>query len=680
MARVLTVHRTLGLCLALLCAPLAADPAPDEGVVLGPITVTATRTEQPLDEVPESVSVVDRAELDQRQPQNIGEVLNDLPNVDVGGGPRGIGQTVTIRGLSDDRILFLLDGARQNYRRAHDTRVFVEPELLRRVEVIRGPASALWGSGALGGVVAFETVDAADLLAPGQTLGGRVKTGYQDVNDQWLGAAAVYGRVDDQLDFLVDIAYRDAGDIRQGDGNDLENSGYQRTSGLLKGTWSMDGINFFGASYLGLREDGEVPSNPQTLATDSNLVDRTTHQDNTTLRFRHDNPDSPYWSPSLVFYRNKTQIDEDRKSDGRSDETELTTTGLDLRNTMRFETGSAIFHVLSFGLEQYEDTADSERDGQPRESFPGGSQTVVSVYAQDEILFGERFTLTPGVRFDDYESQADQPGVESNADSAWSVKLGGNLRITDWLALVASYNEAFRAPSISELFVSGVHFTCGPFCQNLFVPNPDLKPEKAHNKEIGLRLFKQDLLTGGDVGRFRAAFFRNDVTDFIERRVTFTFAPVPGNPGPGGVSTSDNVTDARLDGFEIEATYDAPRWFAGLAYAQTRGDNENTGEPLAGISPDEWIARLGLRFPAQGVELGWLGRFVSAQNRVPEGDDPSESYDVQDIWLTWTPGGRLAGLDVSLGVDNLLDADYIPYQSVLVAPGRNVRAAVRYSF
>ena len=53
---------------------------------------------------------------------------------------------------------------------------------------------------------------------------------------------------------------------------------------------------------------------------------------------------------------------------------------------------------------------------------------------------------------------------------------------------------------------------------------------------------------------------------------------------------------------------------------------------------------------------------------------------MQDIWLTWTPSGRLGGLNVALGVDNLLDADYIPYQSALVAPGRNVRAALSYSF
>lgn len=672
----------LTLTLSSLSAAFVASPAigaPIE-IEFDPVTVTATKTSRPLDEVPESASVVDRAEIDQRQPQNLGDLLEDLPNVAVGGGPRGIGQAVTIRGLSDDRILFLLDGARQNFAGAHNARVFVEPDLLRRIEVIRGPASALWGSGAIGGVIALETVDASDLLGPGQNLGARARAGYQGVNGQWMGGAAVYGRINDQLDLLVDLTYREAGDTRLGDGEDLENSGFDRTSGLAKGTWSVDGVNWFSASYLGFSEDGEVPSNAQTEAAPENLVDRTTRQDNLNFRYWHDDADTPYFNPSLLLYRNLTRIDEERKQDGRSDETELTTIGLDLRNTMRLGLGSNIDQIISYGLEYYEDSANAERDGAPRSSAPDGSQQVMSAYLQDEILVGERLSLIPGIRFDDYSSKLDQGSSETNEDSAWSTKIGANLRVTDWLSLQASYNEAFRAPSPAELFVSGVHFTCGRGCQNLFVPNPDLKPEKAHNKEIGLRLSQQDLLADGDRAGFRAAFFRNDVRDFIDREVIFTFRPVPGNPGPGGVTTQENVTDARLEGFEVEAIYDAPRWFAGLAYAQTRGDNETTDEPLASVQPDEWIARLGLRFPTQGLEIGARGRFIAAQDRVPEGIEPSDSYNLYDIWLTWRPTERLAGLSLDLGVDNLLDEDYTPYLSVLQGPGRNIKATVSYNF
>ena len=665
-----------GLPMISFGAPALADPA---AVRLSPVIVTATKTERTLDEVPESVSVIDRAQIETRQPQTLGRLLEDVPNVSVGGGPRGVGQRLTIRGVSDSRILFLLDGARQNFSAGHSARLFVEPDLLRQIEVIRGPASALWGSGAIGGVIALETVDASDLLAPGQTLGGRVRTGYQDANQQWMGGISAYGRVNDQLDLLVDLNRREAGDIRLGDGEDLRHSGFERTSGLVKGTWSGDDINWFSVSYLGFREEGEVPSNAQIESTPETLVDRTTRQDNLNFGYRRDDPNNPYFNPALRLHRTQTRIDEERKHDARRDDTELTTIRLDLRNTMRLA-GDAFDQIISYGLEYYKDTATAKRDGIPRPSAPDGNQHIISAYLQNEILLGERLTLIPGIRFDDYASKRDQGDTGTNEDSAWSAKIGANLRVTDWLSFQASYNEAFRAPSLSELFVSGVHFTCGPGCQNLFVPNPDLKPEKARNKEIGLRLSQQNLLMDGDRAGVRAALFRNDVEDFIDRAVIFTPRPVPGNPGPGGVTTQENVTDARLEGVEIEAVYDAPRWFAGLAYSQTRGDNDSTGEPLASVQPDEWMARLGLRFPAQNLEAGAQGRFIAAQNRVPEGVEPASSHQLYDLWLSWRPSQQLAGLSLDLGIDNLLDEDYTPYLSALQGPGRNFKATLSYRF
>ncbi|MFW5723145.1 MAG: TonB-dependent hemoglobin/transferrin/lactoferrin family receptor [Halochromatium sp.] len=665
-----------GLPLTLVAAPALANP--DE-VRLSPVIITATKTSQPLDQVPESVSIIDRDQIEARQPQTLGRLLEDVPNVSVGGGPRGIGQRVTIRGVSDSRILFLLDGARQNFSAGHSARFFVEPDLLRQVEVIRGPASALWGSGAIGGVIALETVDASDLLAPGQTLGGRVRTGYQDANDQWMGGLSAYGRVNDQLELLVDLNRREAGDTRLGDGEDLRHSGFVRTSGLAKGTWSGDDINWFSVGYLGFDEEGEVPSNAQIEATPETLVDRTTRQDTLNFRYWRDDPDTPSFNPALRLYRTQTRIDEARKQDARHDDTELTTIGLDLRNTMRLG-GGAFDQLISYGLEYYKDTAAAERNGIPRPSAPDGSQQIISAYLQNEILIGERLTLIPGIRFDQYTGKLDQASNETNEDSAWSAKIGAHLRVTDWLSFQASYNEAFRAPSLSELFVSGVHFSCGPGCQNRFVPNPDLKPEKARNQEIGLRLSQRDLLTDGDRAGLRAALFRNDVEDFIDRAVIFTPRPMPGNPGPGGVTTQENVTDARLEGVEIEAIYDAPRWFAGLAYAQTRGDNDTTGDPLASVQPDEWIARLGLRFPAQSLETGAQGRFIAAQNRVPEGVEPASSHQLYDLWLTWRPDRPLAGLSLDVGIDNLLDEDYTPYGSVLQGPGRNLKATLSYRF
>ncbi|MFO7640682.1 MAG: TonB-dependent receptor plug domain-containing protein [Candidatus Competibacteraceae bacterium] len=182
--RVVTAIAPCALSLALAGVPARAGEGWNDFDGRQLDTVTATKTAHDPFAVAESVSIVDREDIESTQAANLADLLGDLPNVDVAGGPRAIGQRVVIRGLSDSRILFAIDGARQNYNRAHESRIFLDPELFKRVEVLRGPASALWGSGALGGVVSFTTVDAADFLAPGQTFGARLKGGYQDVNAQ----------------------------------------------------------------------------------------------------------------------------------------------------------------------------------------------------------------------------------------------------------------------------------------------------------------------------------------------------------------------------------------------------------------------------------------------------------------------------------------------------------------
>ncbi len=120
---------------------------------LDAVVVSASKTARPAFERPDSVSAVDAAVLDQPQASDIGESLDGLANVEISAGPRSVGEDVNIRGLSNERVLFLVDGARRNFSPAHKGPFFLDPELLKNIEVLREPGSALWGSGALAGVV-----------------------------------------------------------------------------------------------------------------------------------------------------------------------------------------------------------------------------------------------------------------------------------------------------------------------------------------------------------------------------------------------------------------------------------------------------------------------------------------------------------------------------------------------
>src|SRR5699024_2942227 len=160
---------------------------------------------------------------------------------------------------------------------------------------------------------------------------------------------------------------------------------------------------------------------------------------------------------------------------------------------------------------------------------------------------------TLGLRYDRYSSDSDSSGVGAHHDDALSAQIGLLWQATDWLQLYASYAEAFRAPSLTELYATGTHVGA-----NRFVPNPDVKPERAANKEVGLRTRWQGLLFANDRLQLRASLFRNDVRDFIDTVVTTVALPPPDYIG--GTTRSENVTDARLQGFEADIEYATDAW------------------------------------------------------------------------------------------------------------------------
>ena len=149
----------------------AATAAPG-ALALPTITTYATQSPIPVEDYPGQVTVIDRARIESLQPSSAFDLFEGVPGVQVLGGARRSGQSISVRGLAGEGVLILFDGARQSFVSGHDGRAFIDPSLVQAVEVVRGPGSALYGSGALGGVVAFRTVDAADFLAPGETGSG----------------------------------------------------------------------------------------------------------------------------------------------------------------------------------------------------------------------------------------------------------------------------------------------------------------------------------------------------------------------------------------------------------------------------------------------------------------------------------------------------------------------------
>jgi hemoglobin/transferrin/lactoferrin receptor protein len=666
-----------------LLSATALTAAAQEGPVgvtpLDAVTATATRTPEVAGDVAAPVTVVPREEIQRRQPQNLNDLLRDIPGVEADGLPRSTVMQPQIRGLGDDRIVIRLDGARQNFSSGHRGRLFLDPLLLRQVDVLRGPGSLLYGSGALGGVIAFRTVDAADLLRPGEDVTGIVSGGYQTGNNQWYGSLTSAFR-SGPFDGLANVIGRTGKNFRDGAGQSIPYSAADTVTGLAKLGWTVGGGLRLGLSAIGFGENTTIPSSANTTST-SNIAKRRLRQQQLALSADYAPEGNPWIDARAVAYYTDVGIDERRvvPNDGRFDTTHFTTYGFDVQNSSRIALGAFGRHTLTYGFDVFRDEQEGTRNGAPRTGFPKADQTILGLFLQDAIAFGP-VTLTLGARFDRYDQSAE--GQTSRSDSRISPKAALAWQVTDWLAPYVAYTEAFRAPALTELYATGVHFPLGPGRFNFFVPNPDLRPETAKNKEIGVNLRFRDVLAPRDRLRARLSAFQTDFDDFIE--LVVTNPPPPAN----GTTQARNVTRARIRGVEFEAAYESGRWFGSLAASALEGENRSEGGPLSLIPAHKAAVTVGYRFLETGLVLGGRVLAVATQDDKPQPSYPTSGYGIVDLFVSWEPvEGPLVGWRLDLAVDNLFDHAYrrLSWDSGATAPdfydvGRNIKIALRTQF
>ncbi len=179
-------------------AQIASDPAAD-AAQLPPVTVVATRTATPVDQVPATVSVITDEEIERQLFTDIKDLVKYEPGVSVVSQPARFGRAgnegFTIRGLGGDRVLIVVDGVRtpdgfvfgaQSVGRGG----YSDLDLMKSVEILRGPASALYGSDGVAGAVAFTTKDPEDFLEAGRSWAARARVGYNSADEGLTEAIA----------------------------------------------------------------------------------------------------------------------------------------------------------------------------------------------------------------------------------------------------------------------------------------------------------------------------------------------------------------------------------------------------------------------------------------------------------------------------------------------------------
>ena len=661
--------RPLGLAIALTLAGAGhtaeTTDATDGEQILDTILVTIGRVLQPEQQVIAPVSVIGRDDIELRQAGDLGDLLYGIPGVTATQGPRPEAFVPNIRGLGEARVVLRIDGARQNMAIRHRAQTLIDPALLERVEVLRGPASSLYGSGATGGVILFETLDAAGFLDPGQAVGGQASLGYRSNNDAWIGSATLAGQAGD-FGIITSVTQRKTDDYEDGDGNTLALTESDLTSGLVKASWRLDDVQHVSLTYLGL-----VDNSPSLTTADrptGDVIDRSTRQQSTSLRYQLD-PASDWLDMDAVLYWSKLMFDERPVTAGQTrSENSVSTVGLDLSNSSRLQTG-AINHTLTYGTELYRDIQRGLRDGQPAPQFRGSRRETIGLFAQNTAELTERLDLVLGLRYDDIDSSPDEEGLTADSVSQTSFQAGVLFDLSQDWALTASLNESFRAPALRELFIGGQHFP-----GNFYVPNPDLKPESARNYELGLRFDRSGVMTANDRLRVRISVFRNDVDDLIEQRVRGADEPAPFTD----TTRFENVGEARIEGLEAEIRWRSGDYHLNLFGARLRGDDRTLDIPLESIPGDE----LGLRLERYLGNALFGGQVVHSfeQDRVLGGmhrAQPTPSHTLLDLFASWQATDQLR---INARIDNLTDETYRRHLTLINQPGRSFRLQALYQF
>lgn len=643
-----------------------ADGATEE------LTITATKEAEPAIDSLSATTVIGRPEIERRQVQRLGSVVNDIPGVASQENPDDPATAINIRGLQDfGRVAVLIDGSRQNFQRSgHNANgaFFLDPAFVRVIDITRGPVANIYGSGAIGGVAAFRTVEPGDVLRPGERFAAEVSAGGVLFRQEGGSGNAVGAfRIGDIAAGLIGVSGRTLNAYKDGGGILVPDSGQDLLSGIAKLEITPgDGHRIL---FGGLSQKYEFTNGLGTAQAPRRSNEVTTQ--NVFAKYTFSRPDTPWLNLSANIYNTATETNQIRVSGnagqiGNKRYFNITTQGVDVHNTSKVQLPFGLL-ALTYGVDAFRDRV---RTGDPfgsgDETTPGGERGVYGGFIQPQFLFG-KFDVVAAIRYDSYKLEDLTGGLSSSGDRL-SPKITLGYSVLDGVKVYASYAEGYRAPAITETLVSGLHPAPASFT---FVPNPNLKPEVGKTLEAGVNFKFDDVWFSGDRFRAKLNVFQNNVNDYIESALIDPGAPC-GAPIPGACNdayfTYENVARARIRGVEFEGSYDARAWFLTLAGSVIRGDNLTLDQPLESIYPAKVVVGGGVRLLNEKLVLGAKVSYFAEQKRLPAGSTilAADGYTLLDLSASYKVTENATAFAV---FENVGDVKYRQFRFSQNSPG-----------
>lgn len=699
------------------------------------VTVTAVRAKKMVDEVPATVTVIDDKEIADALMKDIKDLIRFEPGVSVRTQPsrfsaalsstgRDGNSSFNIRGLEGNRVLIQVDGVRIPDGYGYGPQAvgrgdFVDLDLLKTVEIVRGPASALYGSDGLAGSVSFMTKDPVDFLKGEKDWHAQAHAGYASADESLAAGGVIAGR-SGAWSAMVAYTRRDWSELENKGENFSANTnrtapnpedGYSN-SVLAKLVWSPDDANRLRLTYdhLDSRTDWDVLTARAAVVSSSTSVLQLlsfddTRRDRVTLDHRYDGAGFIRSADTNIYYQDATTRQfsfEDRNTAAdriRDNTFDNSVWGFGTVLQSEFDTGS-VTHRLVYGFDFSKTTQDSIRTGTaptppdffPTRAFPNTDYSLAGVFVQDEIRLGA-VTLFPALRFDWYDLDPVRndplyPDVAvGSSDSHWSPKLGIVWKISEEVNLFANIATGFKAPAPSQVN----NYFSNPAFGYTSVPNPDLGPETSLSYEAGLRYNT----TGFN---FSLAAYYGTYDDFISQQVVGG----SGTTADPAIYQYVNIGSVEIKGVEVRAAGELGGGFSAIASAAYQEGDDTTGTvdvPLATIDPFKFAAALNWRedegrFGAQLAAVYSAGKKAGDTSCATAPSSPCTvfrppSFTVLDFtaWVEITEGVKLRA-----GVFNLTDKTYWYWSDVrglsttstvldsYTQPGRNYAISLTVDF
>ena len=699
------------------------------------VVTVSSKLPIPIDEVVGTVDVISLDDIESRMATDLSQLLENTIGIsvpmDISSG-RSRNSDVTIRGVGNNRVNIFIDGFRTGdaYQSGGYGKDLVDTELIQRVEILKGPSSALYGSDGLAGTVSYTTKDASDLVDESNKYLS-LKLASQEVNSQEkvtvLGAA-----VFNNFETLVQLSTREMNEMEiHDDASETLNPMDGEQDSIL----AKFKILFQNGSSLNFTFDKQESDSNYNLMTDLGMGFSATNMqlENVSSSIGMDEMSRDRYSLTYNF-DGKSLFDTGtiRMFTQATDQSTVTNKDLAIVTygmfgpsfTPTLELSDFDFnqevsgfsmemikvignHNIVYGIES--ETADYSRNNDktqvnlitgvanktlantlyPHKRFPDSEVTREAFFINDRIYLNDKTTVVLGARYDSYDQEAQTDAlharnnvfgheVKPRSDSEVSLKVGMIRDIANDMSLFMQYAEGYRNPNFDEAYNTYTNLAQ----MYTIIPNPDITAETSEGFELGLR---------GNVAQtsWSIVYYKNDYEDFIAYE--YLFPPIRGVLQV----QYQNLGSVKTDGFEFESkTIFNNNLSASLGVSLPNGEED--GGQLSTLSPD--TAKIALTFNTDNNKFRW-NTITSIVKSSPELEPisqrggpplPAQTTSGRVTFDTYFSYDITLKLNMKLGIRNITDVKYWDLPTVsgqadgtadeYLMPGRNASFSLRYNF